>query len=867
MKTIFTWVLVAMLLALDSLSGWTQGFAKSIHPEDYNGNLLALSKQINLFYDTATAGNRSGINQWKRWEWFAMHHIDGNGVLVDYTAANGQSIKEMERMATSGDRSHTGNWTNLGHSSVPGALASQGRVNSVAFDPVNANIIYVATAGGGMWKSMNNGDSWVNLTIDLPILGIADIVVVPAPNNNILYALAGDLSLSTNVYPHQSIGVIKSYDSGLSWVQTNYTALHEQNLRGAKLLMHPDDPNIILAAMSDGIHITRDGGNTWQLAVGGNVNDMEFKPFNPDTVYYTMMVSNNFSKLNINTLVTRNKAITTTKAIDRMEIAVTPDNPNAIYLLAGPGYDFFGGNLFNGLFYSNNSGSSFTTRSVSCSNNDDLFNSARNLSWYANTIYVDPQEENYVIVGGLNLFNSVDGGVTLNQVSFNSVHSDQHNIKRNPLNGHLWLCNDGGLYRSTNSGNTWENKSNGLTISEYYRISGTNNAEDRLIGGTQDNGQFLRTSTGQFQQVYGGDGMDNYFNSFNNSIVYVSSQNGGLGRSTTFGAGFNNTSLPSQGSASVYPWITPFVQVPPFYNTGNGQWENTDVILVLSLGGVLRSFDGAVKWDTIGPGPLAQMGVSPSMVTGRDAGGVNLYICTGDKFWVTPDALLPNVIWYNYSLPVTAGLFVSAMTVNPANRNEVWIVVAGYQDGEKVFRTFNAGVSWTNMTRSLPNTPMYSITFANNANNPSGAVFVGSEIGIFYRDDGLADWVPFSNGLPHVPVTDLQMNYYKSELKAATYGRGIWASDTYSACSSLIQLNYNISQGQYSFESSNQIIADHWINGGLGVNVNLKAANQIKLEPGFWIFPASKVRMTIANCGSGVTGLTSPDETSSVPPK
>jgi hypothetical protein len=83
-------------------------------------------------------------------------------------------------------------------------------------------------------------------------------------------------------------------------------------------------------------------------------------------------------------------------------------------------------------------------------------------------------------------------------------------------------------------------------------------------------------------------------------------------------------------------------------------------------------------------------------------------------------------------------------------------------------------LTWLNLSLSLPNTPVYSIVFANSANSPSGAVYVGTEIGVFYTDDGLPDWIPFSNGLPHVPVTDLLMNYNTGELKAATYWRSAY---------------------------------------------------------------------------------------------
>lgn len=859
-------ILLFTILSIPSVVN-AQAYLNAVDPNDYKEEtFIEFAKQIDMFFDTASESQSGGYKQWKRSEWFAMHHLDGKGYLGNYSEKNEQAVKEMIKI--SGDPSRaasTGNWNNLGHSSVPGTEARMGRVNSVAFDPVNSAIVYVASAGGGIWKSFNNGDTWTNLTIDLPILGIADIVVSPLPNNHIVYALTGDITGGANTYLHRSIGVIKSYDGGFSWTRTNFTAPLNQSLRGFKLLMHPANPNILLAAMSNGIHRTLDGGATWTLiAEAANVNDIEFNLSDLNILYFTRRDNINFSRLNLTTLNISNVGISTFLPIDRMQIAVTPDNPNAVYLLAGPGYLFFGANLFNGLFYSNNNGVSFVERSISCTNNGDLFNSKSSNAWYCNTLFVDPYEENHVMVGGYHLFNSVDGGTTLNEITSNSIHADQHNMKQNPLNGNLWLCNDGGVYRSTDNGMTWENKSNGLTINEYYRISGTNNTDDRLLGGTQDNGHFLRFAPGDFQHVMDGDGMDNYFNSLDNSIAYACSQNGGLKRSTNWGESFSESTLPNARNKDFFPWITPIVQHPPFLNPESNEWENTDVIYVYSFAGIMRSADGTT-WTNIEPINIGESSgaLCPSMVISSDGAGAILYVTNGNAFWRCSNPNSSSPSWISAPLPIDTTSYVSALAVNPANPLEVWATISGYQSGIKVFRTENSGVSWTNVSYDLPNTPMYSIVFANDNNSPSGAVYVGTEIGVFYKDDGLANWVPFVNGLPHVPVTDLSMNYVTGKLKAATYGRGIWESELYEMCHPLILVDFEINQGQYNFESSNLIYAYHNMTGGIGTRVTLKAANKVILQNGFRAFPDTYVRVGIGNCGTGPLGLTTDTPSSS----
>ncbi len=853
-RRLATGIIALMLFSDFALA---QPYLKAIKQEIHEGNFLQLANKIDMFYDTATGSNIGGYKQWKRMEWFAIHHLDEKGQLRNIPVKNMDGIAEMNQLSPGDNRmSPTGEWVNLGHSSTPGSTAQQGRVNTVAFDPVNSSIVYAGAAGGGIWKSFNSGGSWTNLTIDLPILGIADIVVAPAPNNNIVYALTGDVVLA-NVYFHNSIGVIKSYDGGITWARTTQMSTLDQQLGGNKLMINPANQNEVLTALSDGIYRTTNGGNTWtQIVSGANVNDMEYKPGDPNTLYFTAIGVDSLYIMNMITLTFSVTMINTTTPCDRMVIEVTPDNPNAVYLLAGPGYVSGGMNLFNGLFKSSDSGASFVMMSNACMNNGDLFNSARSISFYANTMIIDPNEENNVIVGGLNLFRSTDGGINLSQITSNSIHSDQHNLKRNPLNGELWLCNDGGVYRSTDNGITWNDRSDGLTINEYYRISGTGYLDDLVLCGSQDNGHFLIDASGNFQSVLGGDGMDNYFNSFDNTIAYACQQNGGLKKSLNYGVSFGNSSLPNSGNANFYPWITPIVQHPPQYIPPF--WINTDVIYVYSLNGIMRSTDG-VYWTNIGPTGNGQVQNSkcPSMaVCSASDGTTNLYISNGNSFWVCFNPLDAVPTWNLFSVPIDVNTYISAMAVNPANRTEIWITISGYIGGTKVFRSQNSGLTWSNLSLSLPNTPVYSIVFANNTNSPSGAVYVGTEIGVFYTDDNIPDWVPFSNGLPHVPVTDLIVNYFLGELKAATYGRGIWASDLYQTCPSLVLLDFDINQGQYNFESSSLINANHFITGGLGTNVHLKAANQVKLVNGFRAYADTRVKITIGACGSGVVNLT-----------
>lgn len=858
----------ALLLFLLIIEGpsFGQAFTKIIQPSDSATNFLQLSQKISRFYDTAQGSNRSGYKQWKRFEWYALNHISEDGTLGNYQAKNIEGLKQMKTQQveqSSLTNSSTGNWINIGYGSSVGTMAKQGRVNTIAFDPVNSDVIYAGAAGGGIWKSVNGGANWFNLSIDLPALGISDIAVAPAPNNNIVYALSGE-GISPNVYSHSGIGILKSYDGGTTWENTGPVYQIIQSIAGNKLLIHPSNPNYVLAAMTNGLWRSMDGGSTWNNIYPNDVIDIEFKPNDLNILYATVRGRSDLIKINLTTLAPTSVYIiapptppTNAPAIDRMEIGVSANNGNAVYVLAGPGYQIGTSNLFYGLYYSGDGGNSFSLRSNSCVANGDLFNSIRNASFYTNTIYVNPFNENNVIVGGLNLFTSFDGGVTLNQVVDGDLHPDIHELKRNAVSGDLWLCTDGGIYKSINSGSSWTSSSNGLVINEVYRISGTQTTTDNLIAGLQDNAHMLRAAnTNVYFPVYNSDGMDNYFNSFNNSIVYACSQNGGLSRSTDGGFNYNGTTLPGNGNANLFPWLTPIVQHPPnvipFIITAN-----TDVLYVYGTNGIIQGSSNGTVWTPMGPAGAAQVNgaLTPSMAISSDDLGTTatLYISNGTNFWVHTNPISANAGgWVSRPLPLSAFSFISAIAVNPANKNEVWVTISGYASTQKVFRSTNAGINWTNMTLSLPNIPVYSIVFANKNNSPTGAVYIGTEIGVFYKDDNLPNWVPFTNGLPHVPVTDLQINYTNLTLKAATYGRGIWQSDLFQNCTLTVLINFNIFQGQYNFEASSAISANSTINGNLGTRVTMKAGNKITWSPGFRASNGSYIRAVIGNCGSGV---------------
>jgi hypothetical protein len=197
---------------------------------------------------------------------------------------------------------------------------------------------------------------------------------------------------------------------------------------------------------------------------------------------------------------------------------------------------------------------------------------------------------------------------------------------------------------------------------------------------------------------------------------------------------------------------------------------------------------------------------------------------------------------------------ITYIAVNPDNSPEVWVTYGGYTAGRKVYRSGNAGTSWTNMSGSLPNIPVNCIVFQDTDGVPDNAVYVGTDVGVYYRDDDIGDWIPFMNGMPSVIVTDLYIHYNSGQITAATYGRGFWRSDLYSDCPTAYGLtvgndpsNPNYTGFQH-YEASSSVTSTRTITGGIGTDVTYQAGSYVSLLVGFHAKTGNEFHALIGPC-------------------
>jgi hypothetical protein len=363
---------------------------------------------------------------------------------------------------------------------------------------------------------------------------------------------------------------------------------------------------------------------------------------------------------------------------------------------------------------------------------------------------------------------------------------------------------------------------------------------DLILGGAQDNGMLKSDNNGGFfSNEWGGDGFEpRYLNGDNNFYYFSLNQFLLKGR--------RNPSLvvskTPPGSAGFYAAVA----IHP---------TNDQIIYAGYSNGIFRSDDDGVTWVNKGSrgssagSPAGGLAVTPNMPD-------RIYAADNDTMWISNNrgdswTMISNTPGFPTNLANTP---ITDITTRPNNGTEVWITLGGYTANKKVYYSSNSGASWVNLSGSLPNMPVFCIKYSN-----EGDAYIGTETGVFFMDFTMNDWVPFYNGLPITPVTDLFINENNGTLKAATFGRGIWQSDLYSDCGPFMFLT-GITQGQNFYQSNGFIETTQVLPGSDGNILRLRSPQKIIFKNGFRSYNSSYVHALIGNCGQGVFSLTGSDE-------
>jgi hypothetical protein len=738
-------------------------FVQGIFSQELNWRNLILDSETNFYQVQKSFQNDwrnierpypkgKGFMAYKRWEWYMEPRVFPTGKRIP---TNAIQLAKQENPAMFPPPSGTsGLWTYIGNSSVPGGGGGAGRVNAIRPQPGSSTIFYACAPAGGLWKTTDAGASWNVLNTDyLDAIGATDVAIDPS-NSNIIYLATGDGDAGDTY----SIGILKSTNGGLTWAATGLNWNVTQGRMINRLLIHPTNSNIILAATSLGVYKSINAGASWVLTASGSFKDMEFKPSDPTTIY--VVGTTLFKSVDTGNTFTNLTAGVPSTNVGRLSVAVSSANAETVYLLASKNSD----SGFLGVYKSTNSGTSFTTTATTPnllgwnSNGGD----AGGQGWYDLALECSATDANMLWVGGVNVWKSTNGGTNwacnahwTGSGGLPYVHADVHCLSWIPANNSLYVGCDGGVFRTTNNGTSYFDISSNLQISQQYRLGIAELNANKILTGWQDNGSNLKNGTAH-SQVLGGDGMECIIARTNENVMYGEIYYGAIYKSTNNGGTFNP--IVNSGGTGVNAdgaWVTPYAMG----TTDNDLYVGKSTIYKSSNAGTSFTAMG-----TFGTGVVNAFAVSASNVN-------VIYASKGSALYKTTNASAFSAI---SGLP---NLYITSIAVSSMDENKVWVTLSGYTAGSKVYYSSNGGTSWTNISGSLPNIPSNTVVFQNTG---SDAIYVGTDAGVYYKDNSLADWIPYMNGLPNVVVDELEIHAATNTITAATFGRGTWRAPLYS---------------------------------------------------------------------------------------
>jgi photosystem II stability/assembly factor-like uncharacterized protein len=721
-------------------------------------------------------------------------------------------------------------WKFLGPNKLPvppsrqfhGEGTTSGRVNGLAYDPRNPNIIYLAAAGGGFWKSEDRGKTWSCLSDGWQNVKFSRVAVNPQ-NSNIIAVGTGDYNGKLG----HGYGLMLTDNGGQTWRNALRRELRWQSV--SQILFDPDNPRIITVTAGrhpqnrGAVFRSDDGGVSWsrKLAAAGDIIDwgnvqasapnargersyyavgVSPTTCTPGEIWHSPNRGDTWTALNMPTLAGN--------CMNNMDIATSPSDPKTVYLMTHEDSGVRNAPALGRIWVSNDTG--LTWNPITDDNNfpHHGHQQKRAFNWmqasydfYIRCVAHPTTGRDVIYVGLIDLIASTDNGRTWQSVGETShpnskTHNDQHAFAVNPRNPAEFLIgNDGGVYRLTykreRSRDSWSfqnNLNDGLGITMFYRIAIDPSNPDWVMGGTQDNA--TPVSMGNLDEWSSQGRWDGGFcaiNPLNNRVQYLTSQHLDIFKTDTAWSQNNQKEITAMEPLAGVPtawggdetgFIAPIVLSPGnpnlLYAGTNHLWRWDDSVQDWTgkrLGNQqLASGDGYINFIAIAP-------TDPRRIyTGSNVG--DLWMSTdGGSEWVRLDNRdVPGGGIPNYA--------ITSIAVHPTNPDRILVGFGSTELSSHIWRCDNTRADelrWRQVGGSgdaaLPFMPVNAIIIDPQA--PDSKFYVGTDVGVFHSDDGGTTWANFgnSNGLPNVQVTDLQLIPGSRRLVAATYGRGAWKID------------------------------------------------------------------------------------------
>ena len=661
-----------------------------------------------------------------------------------------------------------------------GPLNTGGRITDVTISPDNDDVFYVSTPVGGVFKTTDRGQNWVPIFNGIGKPSIGNIAIAPS-NSQILYVGTGEANGSATSGAFFGDGVYRSDDAGDTW---SPVGLPDSNHIG-RIVIDPTNPDRVFVAATGilygknderGIYRTTNGGTEWEkvlfvtdstaaidVAINSVNTDIIFaamwertrKPWQRDyggessAIHRSLDGGDTWEELNDTNGLPAPDAQT-----GRIGIAISESNPSTIY--ARYTTDEIA-NVFNGLYKSTDNGDNWTLVALG-----DISNVDASFGWYFGNVRVNPIDPNEVYVLGQQLYKTTDSGITWESVS--GMHVDHHAMEYSKTNNDFILAgNDGGAYLSEDGGVSWSHFEN-LPITQFYNIDVDFQQPERLYGGTQDNNTIrtLSAGTNDWNSIWGGDGFHVNVDPNDNNFIYVESQWGNLGKSSNGGANFSSAMDGLDYDRT--NWNTPVI-ISPFnseivYYGANKLFTSNRATLWSAISPDLTNGQhpsGSLSYGTI-TSIAASYNNLEVIYTGSDDGNVNVTF-DGGTTWENVSNALPN-------------RYVTSIAISPSNDQTAYVSFSGFSVLDytpHIFKTTDGGQNWADISSNLPSIPVNDVII----NSTEEYLFVATDLNVWYSENDGGTWNILGNELPLTIIRDLKLHEPSNMLYAGTFGRSM----------------------------------------------------------------------------------------------
>ncbi len=693
---------------------------------------------------------------------------------IDYTKENlvKKSLDKSKNISS---------WSALG----PGNIG--GRIRSLILRPSNHDEMILGAVSGGIWKTYDGGEHWTPVKDDGEQLAISCM----ANNGDTVYAGTGEAWGNADAV--FGGGILKSTDFGETWELLESTLTNEGwDFKNVRVIRIDNGGNIYAVTFAynrkdnigdfynnGGLWKSTDGGESWTkispTSIVNYYNGSDVMPVSEDVVLYVTQYGWLYRSTNGGETWTKiTEGLPRVNDYNRVSFGQDPNDPNTVYAA----FATFLGDGLKGIYKTTDGGESWEQLPNPPRLPSTLMNSYLwRQGWYDNVVSVNPHDSRNIYLGGVEMVRSFDGGQTWEQFAYGYpqfgepvVHADHHAIGFHPTDENtIFDCNDGGIYKTTDGGDTWTTLNNGLEITQFYG-GAVSYDDDTFQGGTQDNGHLDYSEGTSWTEIFGGDGGYAAIDGGNPKVSYEEYIYLQLHKTTDGGQNWTaaDNGLDDASNNLHCLFIAPFSMNP----------DNSDV-LIAGSDKVWLTVNGAELWTASSEILSDNNKISAVSVYNAEAPYLGFAGTTDGKIFKCEQLSGENDTWVEITPPNNNGAWVRDVIVNPDDQSKIYAVYSGFNNDnvfptKHVWYSENAGETWTDISGNLPDVPVYSIIV-----NPDDdeTIYLGTETGVYQTTDLGTEWIKAGSGMPdYVPVYDLVLQKTTGRIFAFTHGRGVFVS-------------------------------------------------------------------------------------------